>query len=79
VSLGNRYISEGNGAFDVLASENGRVLPLYKHADIRGGHGTGSRRRGLRVCEQLIWYDCQGTWRLPSGGVQGMAATAIEA
>ena len=46
--LGDSDILEGDGAFDVLAGEHGRVLPLYEHPDVRSGHGTGDRRRGCR-------------------------------
>lgn len=47
-------ILEGDGAFYVFASEHGCLLPLYKHADVRGGHGLEGSRRRLQGVEQLI-------------------------
>lgn len=60
-SFGGCYILECNCAFYVFASEHGCVLPLYKHADIRRGHGMEGRRRGLRVDKQLIGCVGQAT------------------
>lgn len=48
------YILEGDCAFYVFASEHGCILPLYKHADVRGGHGMEGSRRRLRWVKQLI-------------------------
>jgi hypothetical protein len=76
--LGQGDVLEGNGAFYVFASEHGCILPLYKHPDVRGGHGTERVGRRLRCREQLIGFLRQAAWRLPDMDRGGMAATAIE-
>jgi hypothetical protein len=76
-SFGDGYVLEGNCAFYVFASEHGCILPLYKHPDIRGGHGTEGDGRRLRCREQLIGCACQAAWRLSDMNCGWMAATAI--
>jgi hypothetical protein len=60
-ALGQGYVLEGDCAFYVFASKYGCILPLYKHADVRGGHGTERWRRRLRDKRQLIGYAGQAT------------------
>jgi hypothetical protein len=47
-SFGQGDVLEGNCAFYVFASEHGCILPLYKHPDVRGGHGMEGVGRRLR-------------------------------
>jgi len=44
------YILEGDGAFDVFASEHGGILPLYEYPDVRGHGRVGIRRSWAASC-----------------------------
>jgi len=58
-------VFESYCALKVFAGKHGRVLPLHKHADIRGHGRERGRRRWLRVRWQLIGRVGSATWLRP--------------